>query len=968
MENKLNKLLTHQIKKHFGSTDHLPEELKSLLKDINNTYNDFDIDVQLSHNSLEISSKELHEAFQIHSHYAENQQETIAKIKEAIAALNSTDQKLPAESETNDSESTNLFDSLIRLIEERNQATEALKQSESKYSEVVENVKEIIFQTDTNGLWLFLNKAWEEITGFSVDESLGQLFLNYVHPDDRQRNMELFEPLINRKKDYCRHQIRYLTKDGGFRWIEVFARLGLNDRDEITGTYGTLQDITESKQAEEEMEILLDRFNKISTRVPGVLYQFLLRPDGSSCFPFASEAISSIYRVSPEEVREDASKVFCRIHPDDYDGVLASIQESAKNLTPWQHEYRVKFDDDTVLFLFGNALPQMEEDGSVLWHGFITDISERKQVEEKLKTSEQNFRTFFGSIADLLFVLDANGNMIDVNETVIKRLEYSKEELMGQSVLMVHPEARREEAGKIVGEMIAGTKDFCPVPVISKNGVEIQVETRVYPGVWDGEPALFGVVKDVTQVKQSEEKFSKAFQSGSNLMAISTISTGRYIDVNDMFLRVLGFSREEVIGKTSQELNLFEDMKQRDLVKSTIDENGFAKGIEVNVRTKTGKELIGLFSATYIHIDEEPCWLTTMTDITQRKQAEEALQESENLRRSVMDTTSDLIFVKDRECRFVYINPAGSKIFGKTQEELIGYSDAEMMTNKQASEQLTANDRRIMEEGNTETFEEDIVGADGKLYTFLTTKAPRFDGQGNIIGLIGVAHDITERKQAEKELQNSETLLRSIMDTTSDVIFVKDRECRFVYINPAGCKLNGKTPEQLIGHSKADFMTNLVELAKFMADDMRIIEGGKSETFEEEIYGADGKLYTFHTTKVPRYDGMGNIIGLIGVAHNITKRKLAEAELEESREKYRGLSEASYEAIFISEKGVCIEQNQAGETMFGYTTEEALTRYGTDWIIPEDREMVMNNMISGNEEPYEATALRKDGSTFPCIL
>ena len=93
-----------------------------------------------------------------------------------------------------------------------------------------------------------------------------------------------------------------------------------------------------------------------------------------------------------------------------------------------------------------------------------------------------------------------------------------------------------------------------------------------------------------------------------------------------------------------------------------------------------------------------------------------------------------------------------------------------------------------------------------------------------------------------------------------------------------------------------------------------------------------------------------------------------EAELEESREKYRGLSEASFEAIFISEKGLCIEQNQAAEMMFGYTTAEALTRYGTEWIVPEDREMVMNNMLSGTEEPYEATALRKDGTTFPCIL
>ena len=469
MEINLNNLLKRQIKKHFGSIDNLPTELKNIISDINETYNGFDEDTRLIQNSIEISSQELRDAFHKQKQDAAVQKETIRKIKEAISALNTTGQNSEIESESDILDSNNLFDSLIRLIEERKQATEALKQSEIKYSEVVENVKEVIFQTDSDGLWVFLNNAWEEITGFSVKESLGQLFLNYVHPDDRQRNNELFEPLIMRKKDYCRHQVRYLTKDGGFRWIEIYARLGLNKNDEITGTFGTLRDITESK--------------------------------------------------------------------------------------------------------------------------------------------------------------------------------------------------------------------------------------------------------------------------------------------------------------------------------------------------------------------------------------------------------------------------------------------------------------------NT-----------------------------------------------EQALQQSETLLRSIMDTTQDVIFVKDRECRFVYINPAGCILNGKPAEKLIGYSKADFLTDEEEIAKFMADDMRIIELGHSETFEEEVKGADGNTYFFHTTKVPRYDGNGNIIGLIGIAHDITKRKLSEAELEESREKYRGLSEASFEAIFISEKGLCIEQNQAAEKMFGYTTAEALTRYGTDWIVFEDREMVMNNMLSGTEEPYEATALRKDGTTFPCIL
>ncbi|MEI8114886.1 MAG: PAS domain S-box protein, partial [Bacteroidia bacterium] len=154
-------------------------------------------------------------------------------------------------------------ENLLTEIDERKRVSEALSDSESNYRSVVENVNEVIFRTDADGLWLFLNKSWTEVTGFTVAESLGQLFVNYVHPDDRARNWELFEPLIKREKEYCRHQVRYLTKDGGFRWVEVFARLGLNEQNEITGTFGTLQDITERREAEAALAIEKQRLASI---------------------------------------------------------------------------------------------------------------------------------------------------------------------------------------------------------------------------------------------------------------------------------------------------------------------------------------------------------------------------------------------------------------------------------------------------------------------------------------------------------------------------------------------------------------------------------------------------------------------------------------------------------------------------------------------------------------------------------
>ncbi len=165
----------------------------------------------------------------------------------------------------------------------------------------------------------------------------------------------------------------------------------------VTGTIVILsqrnRELRQARAAAELAETVqreaLDHLQKIASRVPGVVYQYRLRPDGSSYFPFASEGIREIYQVSPEEVREDAAAVFARIYPEDLAEVTSAIQASARKLIPWKQEYRVKFDDGTIRVLFGNAVPQREKDGSVLWHGFISDITERKQSEGALVKTAQ---------------------------------------------------------------------------------------------------------------------------------------------------------------------------------------------------------------------------------------------------------------------------------------------------------------------------------------------------------------------------------------------------------------------------------------------------------------------------------------------------------------------------------------------------------------------------------------------------
>ena len=162
------------------------------------------------------------------------------------------------------------------------------------------------------------------------------------------------------------------------------------------------------RDLQESLREALARLHKIASRVPGLIYQYRLRPDGSSCFPYASDAMLDIYRLSPEQVRLDATPVFASLHPDDYASVVSAIQRSAADLSPWRQQYRVRFDDGTLRWLYGDASPEREADGGTLWHGYIADITERKQVEAELEQHRQHLEQLvFSRTAELAQSRDA---------------------------------------------------------------------------------------------------------------------------------------------------------------------------------------------------------------------------------------------------------------------------------------------------------------------------------------------------------------------------------------------------------------------------------------------------------------------------------------------------------------------------------------------------------------------------------
>jgi PAS domain S-box-containing protein len=246
-----------------------------------------------------------------------------------------------------------------------------------------------------------------------------------------------------------------------------------------------------------------------------------------------------------------------------------------------------------------------------------------KTNNQSLKSNpEDNFRGFFNNNIDFLFILDMEGNIIEINNAVKQILGYSDEDLIGKNVLLVHPPEFREEAANTVMKMIKGETSSCPIPVLTKNNEYIPVETRVFPGIWNSKDALIGVSRNLTELKLSEEKFSHVFNISPVLMSISTIDTGIFININNKFLTTLGYTKNELLGKTSKELDIFYDYEERQKAIDIFKKDKKLDNYEVLLKTKTGNLLYCLFSIDIIKIQTHEYLLTSAIDITQLKKAE----------------------------------------------------------------------------------------------------------------------------------------------------------------------------------------------------------------------------------------------------------------------------------------------------------------------------------------------------------
>ncbi|RIX48879.1 MAG: PAS domain S-box protein [Rhodocyclales bacterium GT-UBC] len=294
---------------------------------------------------------------------------------------------------------------LARTWQRREQAAQALAQESERNRLLLQNASDGIHVLDGEGNVLEASDSFCRMLGRRRDEVLR---MNVREWDGRWSSEEVPGVIsaLLREQHNSVFETRHRRADGSLFDVEINAIPVMFD--EKRALYCSARDVTEHKQAEAALGEALARLEKIASRVPGCIFQYRLRPDGSSCFPYASEAFREIFHLDPSSLRDDASAVLALVHPDDIGRIKDSIERAGRSATLWHEEFRIVLEGGAVRWIDGNAIAELEPDGFALGHGFMTDITERKQLERELNQHRQHLEALVEArTADLSIAKEA---------------------------------------------------------------------------------------------------------------------------------------------------------------------------------------------------------------------------------------------------------------------------------------------------------------------------------------------------------------------------------------------------------------------------------------------------------------------------------------------------------------------------------------------------------------------------------
>jgi PAS domain S-box-containing protein len=836
---------------------------------------------------------------------------------------------------------------IVRDTTESKLAEESLRESEDKFKYVFDNSVVGKTITLTTGQ-MQPNKALCEMLGYSLEELKAKKWQDITHPDDVEVNQKSIGSLLLGQENSVQFSKRYIHKDGSVIWADVSTSLRRDKAGKPLYFMATIIDITERKRVEEELEKLASvvRYSRELVNIATFEGQMIfINEAGAAMLGIDSKQVNKhfIFEVIPEhlqvKVREEVLPK--TLKEGVWEGDLQYINLRTGRLT----------DVHAMTFIIRNPVTQ-----NPLYIANVSlDITEQKQAQEALRESEEKYRTVIETTDTGFVALDEQGRVSNANLNYARMVGYSSvNEIIGRNVTeWTAPydiERNRTEIDKcfkngVVKNLVVDYKrtDETIFPVeINANVVQTKKGKTILT-----------LCRDITERKQVEDAkfealarfsgFAEASQYGMGMADLE----GRIVYVNSTLVDMLGEkSANDCLGKHFPTAYYPQSMTRRlqKEIMPVLIRDGHWHG-ELELHTADGR-CVPTDENYFVIRDEhgQPRYLADiLTDITERKRAQKALQESEERYRKITKCVPDLIWTTDLSDKITYINSAVERNYGWTVEECLKLSSGSLSTPQQYAKDRAMTEEELAKAANpqydrntTYTFESEELRKDGSTFWAEVSASFLWSDDGKPVGIIGTTRDITERKKAEEQIN----LLKHSIDIHFDGAYWFDSNNKLIYVNDAGCRALGYQREELLGKTLSEVSPKATE--KHIQELWEQLRSKKKFTTESVHRRKDGSEFPVEISST--YIQFGGKEYCCGFARDITERKQIQEALQLSgtrfREMFNRMSSgvAVYEAVDDGTDFVFKDFNAAGQRLEKNRLENIIGRRVTE-VFPGVREM-----------------------------
>jgi len=820
---------------------------------------------------------------------------------------------------------------------------------------------------DTQLRFVRINSRLAEINGIPAAAHIGKT-LREILPEQADDLDPLYRQVIETKVPLAQIEVSGTNsaQPGIDRaWLLSLYPLKAEDY-RVLGVNVTVHEITDRKQAEEALRRSQERYRTLFESLDeGFCVIEMLFDDNDKPIDYRFLEVNPAFEKQTGLV-EAAGKTARELIPELEDFWFEIYGKVALTGEPVRFEHG----SEAINRWFEVSAFRTPEPQSRQVAILFQDISDRKQSENLLLQQSEQMRLFVKHSPVGVAMFDSQMRYMLVSDRWLASYGLGAQNILGRSHYDIFPEVC-DRWKQIHQRCLAGAVEMCPEdPFPRADGSIDWVRWEIHP--WRTNSGEIGGImifsEVITDRKNAELALTEAKQQVTNIIEsitdafIAIDAQWRYTYVNSAAERLLGRSRNDLLGRSIWELFLAESESNSMLYQE------FHRVVNEQVSVKFEEFSPSL--QMYVEVSAYPAaeGLTAYwSDISDRKRTEEELRQKNAILNLINESAPTPIFVKDREGRIIYANPATLEALGKTADQVIGRRDRDLYPIAELGAIVSANDQRIMESGQTEVVEESPDG----IRTFLGMKAPYRNEAGEVIGLIGICNDITNRKLAEVALQEQTKLLQVIIDSIGDGLILANQQGEFVLFNQAAVGIFGQLTNEkshqewsstyglFLADQKTLFPDNELPLA-------RAIKGEYVNDVEVFVRRENSEDRWVSISGYPVIDTSNEIQGGVVVCRDITERKQSESALLESEARFRNMANNAPFMVWVTDStGYC---NFLSESWYEFTGQTQETGLGFGWVNavhPEDREQAKNTFLTANErqEPFrvEYRVGRKDG-------